>query len=94
MASLRVIKKDIDYLVSEVVWDSWALIELGKCGESEEALSIIEDALVLREQLFHRVNHPDKSNIKGHYREINNDLESGIDALFERVGGLIQSLGV
>lgn len=90
MASLRVIKKDIDYLIGEVVSDCWNLLEISSEQKAEEAVEIIGEALNLREELYNRVNHPDKENIKAHYRAVNRALLEGVDNFFEKISQLVQ----
>jgi hypothetical protein len=50
---------------------------------------IISDAVDLRNDLISRVNHPGSSavpkDIRAHYQLIGKDLDSGVDALFERL---------
>ena len=88
MASLRVIKKDIDYLISEVISDCWTFLFINPDKKADDIVEIMNDAVDLRNQLFDRVNNPDKENIKKHYKEINLDLLSGVDSLFLRVSAL------
>lgn len=88
MASLRRIKKDIDYLVSEVISDCWVFLYSNPDKNPQEALAIIDDAITLRNDLYSRVNHPNKEAVKAHYKGVNNDLLSGIDSLFERISAI------
>ncbi len=90
MANLRVIKKDIDFLVSEVISDCWIFLYVNTEKSAEDVVEIINDAVELRNNLFTRVNTPDKSNIKAHYKAINKDLLSGVDQLFLRISKLAQ----
>ncbi len=88
MASLRVIKKDIDYLVSEVVSDCWTFLYINPDKKAEDVVDIINDAVKLRNELFERVNNPVKENVKSHYKAINQDLLNGVDSLFQRISVL------
>ena len=65
MASKRDLKKDIDYLVYELLSDCFIYSDMHP-GKENEALSlIIEDAVNLRNDLIARVNNPDgKDNPK------------------------------
>jgi len=64
MANLRIIKKDIDFLVTEVISDCWGFIYANEGNKSEEAVEIISEAVDLRNKLYESVNHPDKSNLQ------------------------------
>ncbi|MCK9305452.1 MAG: hypothetical protein PHP30_09935 [Bacteroidales bacterium] len=88
MANLRVIKKDIDFLVTEVISDCWGFIYANEGKKSEEAIEIMSEAVDLRNQLFSKVNSPDKSNIKKHYKAVNQELLKGVDALFVKISNL------
>lgn len=90
MASLRVIKKDIDYLVSEVISDCWTFLYINQDSKAEDAVAIINDAVEFRDELFDRVNKPNKENMKAHYKAINKDLITGVDAFFKRISELIE----
>ena len=88
MASLKIIKKDIDYLISEVVSDCWTFLYINPDKKAEDVVEIINDSIKLRNELFSRVNNPDKKSIKAHYKAINQDLLTGVDALFQRISQL------
>ena len=87
MASIRNIKKDIDYLISEVISDCCTFMALYPEKKQEEALALINDALDLRNTLIVRVNHPE-GKIKAHYRAIFNDLLKGVDDSFQKISAL------
>ena len=88
MASLRTIKKDIDFLVSEVISDCWVFMYINPEEKTDEAVSIINDAVVLRNELFERVKSKEIESPKKHYKAISQDLLKGVDALFIRISGL------
>jgi len=73
MASIRRLKKDVDYLVSELVIDCLSYVNLHTKADKDEAFKIIEEALSVRTQVRDLANHPDgKDNpklVKTHYRE-------------------------
>lgn len=85
MANLRVVKKDIDFLLTEVVSDCWTFIYTNPNKKSEDAIDIISDAVELRNDLYSRVNHPDKNSVRAFYKAVNQDLLKGADALFVRI---------
>ncbi len=92
MASVRELKKDIDYLVFEVISDCLLYSEIRPDMKSEEVSSIIEDAVEFRNDLIARVNNPDgKDNpkiVKAYYKKVGKDLLSGVDQLFGRLSSL------
>lgn len=92
MANKRDLKKDIDYLVYEVVSDCFTVMTVKPDEKGDEIAAIISDAVKLRNDLFARVNHPDgKENpslVKKYYTAIRIDLIKGIDSLFERISDI------
>lgn len=92
MASIRELKKDIDYLVFEVVSDCLVYSNLHPENESDELSGLISDAVEFRNDLIARVNNPDgKDNpkiVKSYYKAVEKDLITGVDKLFERLSNL------
>jgi hypothetical protein len=92
MASVRELKKDIDYLVFEVISDCFAYSSLHPDNKSDELSAIISDAVTFRNDLIARVNNPDgKDNpkiIKAYYKTLEKDLMTGVDKLFTRLSAL------
>jgi hypothetical protein len=92
MASIRNLKKDIAFLVSEVISDSQLFILLHPKQNTDAAYSIIEDAVELYNFMIQRANHPDgKDNpklVKQHYKTLRTDLLSQTHSLFERISKL------
>lgn len=92
MASRRNLKKDIDYMVFEVLADCFAYSEVHPDQKSDKITGIINDAVELRNDLIARVNNPEgKDNpkiIRAYYKAIEKDLNDGVDRLFERLSSL------
>jgi len=92
MASVRELKKDIDYLVFEVISDCFVFSGVNPDNKSEELSVLISDAVNFRNDLIARVNNPDgKDNpkiIKAYYKSIEKDLLVGVDNLFNRLSAL------
>jgi len=89
MASVKDLKKDIDYLVYEVISDCFTVMSVQASDKSEELAELVGDAVRLRNELFSRVKHPggkeDPKLMKEYYRKIRTDLLKGVDQLFERL---------
>ncbi|HNW57141.1 MAG TPA: hypothetical protein PLR88_04650 [Bacteroidales bacterium] len=92
MASVRELKKDIDYLVFEVISDGFAFSQVHEENQPEELSAIITDAVNFRNDLIARVNNPDgKDNpkiVKAYYKTVEKDLLEGVDKLFTRLSAL------
>ena len=56
MASLRGIKNDIDYLVSEVISDCYMALYFNDQSKREGIVAVIEEAVDFRNEMIHRAN--------------------------------------
>jgi hypothetical protein len=92
MASIRELKKDIDYLTFEVISDCFAYSGVHPDNQTDELSAIISDAVNFRNDLIARVNNPDgKDNpkiVKAYYKAVEKDLVTGVDKLFDRLSSL------
>ena len=92
MASVRELKKDIDYLVYEVISDCFVFSGLHPDIRSDEVSAIISEAVEFRNDLIARVNNPDgKDNpkiVKAYYKSVEKDLLTGVDKLFSRLSSM------
>lgn len=104
--NLRVIKKDIKFLMNDFISDCLLYNEFSE-GKKEEAVAgLITEGIALAESLTSRVNFPKKvvTNAKGvekfvrlegkevnaHYKNIQKDLFEGYDKLFEKLSALVK----
>ena len=92
MASLRRIKKDIEYLVNEVIYDCYVALYFNN-EKKDEIFGVVEDAVALRNELVEMANHPaekhNKSLVKKHYAFVRNELMERIDGLFEKLSDVV-----
>jgi len=89
MASVRELKKDINFLIFEVISDCFVFSNLHPENKTDELTGLISDAVEFRNDLIARVNNPDgKDNpkiVKAYYKSVEKDLLQGVDKLFERL---------
>jgi hypothetical protein len=92
MAKIRVLKKEIDAQIYLVISDCFTFSVLHPDEKPEEVSGIISDAVILRQDLIHRINNPsadtDGKGIKAHYQMIKNDLIKGVNKLCERLSSV------
>ena len=88
MASLRRLKKDIDFLVEEVISDCCTFMYIYPDKKNEEAIDIIEDAVALRNKLYGEANNPQDNPRKAYYKAVNKELLEGVDTLFQKISEL------
>ncbi len=89
MASIRELKKDIDYLIYEVISDCFVFSNLHPDIKSDELSALISDAVDFRNDLIARVNNPDGRDnpkiVRAYYKTVEKDLLTGVDKLFSRL---------
>jgi hypothetical protein len=94
MANIRVLKKEIDQEIFQVISDCFTFSALHPDEKSEDLSVIISDACTLRNDLIHRVNNredaSDSKAVRVHYQGIRKDLETGVDKLFEQLSSLMK----
>ena len=89
MASLRKLKKEVDYLVSEVISDGYACMVIHPSKNRDAVIGIIEEAVDVRNKLIDRANHPEEKHnarlIRKYYRTLRAEMFDDIDALFQKL---------
>ncbi len=92
MANKREIKKDVDFLVGEVISDCYTFLLINGEKNRDNVIEIIGSIVEKRNDLINRVNNQDKTfdtkQVKAHYKAINNDLLAAIDESFTKLSKL------
>ena len=92
MASIRDLKKDINYLASEVVTEAYVRKMLFDDIKKEDFTKVVADTIEVRNDLISKVNHPDgKDNpqkVKAFFREIRKEMNTKFGGLVEAVNNL------
>lgn len=89
--NLRVIKKDIDFLVGDFVEDCLLFAMCHPDKNTEDVEKLINEACDLADYCYDRVNHPDRNNIKAHFKAIGDDLVNGLDELCQKLSALAKN---
>ena len=83
MASVRNLKKNVNYvlgdIISEVIW-------IGNNAEAGE--QIVQEAFVAYDNLISRINEKNVQNKKLHFSKINEDFKNIANQLVEKVNAL------
>ncbi len=91
MASVRMIKKDIDYLVGEVISDCYMTLYFHPAKQAG-VVAIMQQAVELRNKLFTAANNPVEKNnpslVRKHYAGVRRELMQSIDELFVKLSDL------
>ena len=92
MASIRNLKKDVDFLVDEVIGDCMLYLHFNKGKNIDEIEAVLKQTVDLRNGLYDRINHPegkgDAKQTKTHYKAVVKDLLTGVNDLFEQISKL------
>jgi hypothetical protein len=95
MASVKNLKKDIDYLFFEFISDCFMFTSLHSGEKRTEVQNLIEEAVGVRNEFIERVNHPDgKDNpalVKAFYTSLHKDLLEKVDDFFEKLSAISKS---
>lgn len=94
MASIRRLKKDIDYLTFSVIGDCFNYgVITGK--NNAQVSEIVKDIIETRNELHDRVNAgrriEDKKDVKKHYNAIFKDLLIKVDGAFTKLSETVKS---
>ncbi len=88
MASIRDLKKDINYVLGDIIEAVyiWELTNPDK--ESKEAEKIIDQAIDVFDDLIAKVNQKDIENRKQHLKNVNKELENKGRELIDKINNL------
>ncbi len=88
MASVRNLKKDINYVLGDIIEAVyiWELTHPEK--DTKEAEAIIDEAIVVFDELIVKVNDKTVENKKQHFTAINQDLETRGRDLIAKINAL------
>ncbi|MCX4290508.1 MAG: hypothetical protein OSJ36_01775 [Odoribacter sp.] len=94
MASVKRLKKDIDYLTFSVIADCFNYSFVS--GKSNDEVSgIVKEVIAVRNGLLDRVRGAkkleDKKEIKNYFKAIYNDLMSNVDAAFTKLSEIVKA---
>lgn len=93
MASRQRLKKEIDYIVSDLVVDCFTFINMRQKAENDDVLLIIQDTLNLRGDLRDQANHPENKaegqSTKSYYDNIAKVLIDSVESSYAKLSKLI-----
>ena len=86
MASIKNLKKDINYVLGDVI--EYTLDVSTLKNEPKKGDEIIDEAIETFDSLIAKVNDKNVENKKAHYKAISQELETKAKALVEKVNKL------
>lgn len=88
MASKKNLKKDIDYLITDVILDCYACMEEHPEKDFSDYEGIINEIIIVKEDLLERINHFDAGkhgNSRNYFMEIKKDLITSITEAYSKL---------
>ena len=87
--NLRVIKKDIEFLVGDFIEDCLLFAMFHEEVPTEKVEVLMNEANDLADDLIAKVNHPQtEGKLKAYYNQIVKDLHAGLDDLCGKLSAL------
>ncbi|RAR70200.1 hypothetical protein [Flavobacterium aciduliphilum] len=88
MASVRNLKKDINYVLGDII-EAVYICEMTGAGKPTEATNaIIDEAISSFDALITKVNAKNVENNKAHFKQINEELEQTANQLVAKINAL------
>ena len=88
MASIKNLKKDINYVLGDVIEECYAWQLLNPKADTKNVDAIIDEAIGTFDQLIEKINAKDITDKKNHYKGISKELEEKASALLAKVNKL------
>ena len=93
MASIKNLKKDINYLIDEVI-GTCMIHQYTQKSKSEELESIMNEMVEFRESLISRINNPDlnggSQSLKNYYKALFDELLEKVNAAFDKLNKITE----
>ncbi|WP_330441923.1 hypothetical protein [Flavobacterium sp. C4GT6] len=88
MASVRTLKKDINYVLGDIIEAVyiWEMTTQGKPTQESEA--IIDEAITVFDNLITKINAKNVENKKDYFKKINQELEESAGQLVAKINAL------
>jgi hypothetical protein len=93
MASIRQLKKEIEFLSSQIIIDCMDFVHAFN-GKELEAMAVVDEIVCLHNDTVDKINHPDgKDNpklVRAFYQQLKKDYIIGINEAYKRLEVLVQ----
>jgi hypothetical protein len=88
MASIKNLKKDINYVLGDIIEECYAWELTNPKADTNASEAIIEEAIEAFDTLIDMMHTKNVENKKVHFREVENSLEATANKLIEKVNKL------
>lgn len=91
MASLRTLKKEIDYRLEELVFDCDMAMYM-QPGKESSIFAVMQKGVELRNEFYTKANNPaephNASLVRKHYAALNAEMDERFGSLFEELSNI------
>jgi len=88
MANVKNLKKDINYVLGDII-EAVYLFEMSTSGKpTDETNALIDEAIGTFDALITKVNAKKVENKKAHFKQINTELEQAANQLVAKINDL------
>ena len=91
MANLRQLKKEIDYILEEVLFDC----DMAMCfqpSKEKDIFEVMQEAVAVRNNLYAKAMNPaephNRSLVRKHYAALRAEMNDAFGALFEKLSAI------
>ena len=88
MASIKNLKKDINYTLGDLIEECYVHQLLNPEADLKASEAIIDEAIVIFDSLIEKIHTKDVKNKKAHFKAINAELEAKATELVGKINSL------
>ena len=85
MAKRRTLKKNINYICSELFAECVALTHYKVDIKQEDVDNVMTRILLMHDEFVSRISHTEPGNVKGFYKKLNEDLNKEIKVVADEL---------
>jgi len=88
MASIKNLKKDINYVLGDIIEECYTWEKLNPAADKKKSIAIVDEAIEGFDTLIDKIHTKDVKNKKKHFRSVELDLEKTANKLIDKVNKL------
>ena len=88
MASVKNLKKDINYILGDVIEECYTWELVNPSADTKKSQAIVDETIATFDSLISKVNDKTVENKRAHYKSVQAELVKTGTALFEKVNKL------
>ena len=88
MSSIKNLKKDINYVLGDIIEVCYAWEVVNPKADKKQIDAVIDEAIASFDTLIEKVNAKKVENKKAHFKQVHADLEAVAKGLLEKINNL------